>query len=218
MGRCGVPPGWPALDLARLVDRMPGLRLDGLQAYEGHVVYTNDFQRRAELTRLALHQAVQTRELIEDDGIPIHTISAAPPQPIRSPPRSRAWGRSRRGTYATMDWRLRRALAGVRVALAVVARVISKRPGGRRPRCGAPRGSAANSPAADQGLSRGRAPSRAGRRTLRRAAGPNWRLGDVVQLMPSHACTTCNLYRDLYVHEDGRLVDVWPIEASGKLT
>jgi len=45
----------------------------------------------------------------------------------------------------------------------------------------------------------------------------NCRLGEPLQLIPSHACTTCNLYREMYVHEDGRVREVWPIEASGKL-
>jgi D-serine deaminase-like pyridoxal phosphate-dependent protein len=47
---------------------------------------------------------------------------------------------------------------------------------------------------------------------------PDWRIGELVQLIPSHACTTCNLHREIVVHEGGRVVDVWPIEASGKLS
>ena len=47
---------------------------------------------------------------------------------------------------------------------------------------------------------------------------PDWRIGQVLHLIPSHACTTCNLHRELVVYKDGVVVDVWPIEASGKLT
>jgi len=43
------------------------------------------------------------------------------------------------------------------------------------------------------------------------------KVGEKVPLIPSHACTTCNLHRKLYVHEGGRVVDVWPIEGSGRL-
>ena len=50
---------------------------------------------------------------------------------------------------------------------------------------------------------------------IRRA--PDWRMDQPVHVLPSHGCTTCNLYREIYVHEDGRVVDVWPIEASGRL-
>ena len=47
---------------------------------------------------------------------------------------------------------------------------------------------------------------------------PDWRIGEVLHLIPTHACTTCNLHRELVVHENGTVVEVWPIEASGKLT
>jgi D-serine deaminase-like pyridoxal phosphate-dependent protein len=47
---------------------------------------------------------------------------------------------------------------------------------------------------------------------------PDWMIGQTLELIPSHACTTCNLYRQFHVHEDGQVVDVWPIEASGMLT
>ena len=47
---------------------------------------------------------------------------------------------------------------------------------------------------------------------------PDWKIGQVVQLWPSHACTTCNLYREFCVIENDRVIDVWPIDGSGKLT
>src|SRR5207248_2518982 len=37
MGRCGVEPGEPALELARRVHASPGLRFLGLQGYDGHL-------------------------------------------------------------------------------------------------------------------------------------------------------------------------------------
>jgi D-serine deaminase-like pyridoxal phosphate-dependent protein len=46
---------------------------------------------------------------------------------------------------------------------------------------------------------------------------PDWRIGQELHLIPSHACTTCNLYRELVVYEDGHVVEIWPIEASGRL-
>ena len=46
---------------------------------------------------------------------------------------------------------------------------------------------------------------------------PEWKIGEPLELIPSHACTTCNLHRRFIVHEKGRVVDVWPIEASGML-
>ncbi len=129
MGRCGLAPGEPALHLARQIDRMPGLRLDGLQAYEGHAVYTTDFQRRAELTRLAFHEAVRTRELIESDGIPIHVISGGSSSTYQIATQIEGVGEIQAGTYPTMDWRYAELSPEFDVALSVLARVISRRPG-----------------------------------------------------------------------------------------
>ena len=46
--RTGVLPGGPALALAREVGRMPGLRLVGVQGYEGHLQHVEQAERRRE--------------------------------------------------------------------------------------------------------------------------------------------------------------------------
>ena len=38
-------------------------------------------------------------------------------------------------------------------------------------------------------------------------------VGDAVELYPSHACVTCNLYPAIHVHQEARVVDVWPMDA-----
>lgn len=218
MGRCGVAPGNPALELARQIEKMPGLRFAGLQAYEGHVVYTNDFDRRAEHARLALHAAVQTRDLLENDGIPVLVISGGSSSTYQIAAQIEGINEIQAGTYATMDWRYCELSPEFEVAMTVLSRVISKRPG------------VAVLDVGSKGLGAEFGPPRIREHLdmdinallteehciVRRA--PTWRIGDAVQLVPSHACTTCNLYREFYVHENGRVVDVWPIEGSGKLT
>jgi D-serine deaminase-like pyridoxal phosphate-dependent protein len=52
--------------------------------------------------------------------------------------------------------------------------------------------------------------------TLLDVSGAPLSVGAKVELIPSHACTTCNLHRELVVHQGGRVVDVWAIEASGR--
>ena len=42
------------------------------------------------------------------------------------------------------------------------------------------------------------------------------KVGDKVEVIPNHACATCNMHDELFVIEDGRLVDVWPVSARGK--
>ena len=45
MGRCGVAPGKPALELAQRVAELPGVRFAGLQAFEGHLVNVTGSRR-----------------------------------------------------------------------------------------------------------------------------------------------------------------------------
>ena len=43
------------------------------------------------------------------------------------------------------------------------------------------------------------------------------RIGDRIEIVPSHGCTTSNLYSEFVVHENGLVTDTWPIEGRGKL-
>ena len=45
----------------------------------------------------------------------------------------------------------------------------------------------------------------------------NIKVGDRLEIIPSHGCTTSNLYREFVVHRAGHVVGRWPIEASGAL-
>ena len=47
MARCGVQPGEPSLELARLIQSLPGIRFLGVQGYEGHTVNIKDAAKRA---------------------------------------------------------------------------------------------------------------------------------------------------------------------------
>ena len=63
MGRCGVAPGEPALELARRVLPLPGVKFAGLQAYEGHLVNVLDRAERCERAQAAMQQAIDTRRV-----------------------------------------------------------------------------------------------------------------------------------------------------------
>jgi len=42
------------------------------------------------------------------------------------------------------------------------------------------------------------------------------RVGDKIELVPRHGCTTVNLYDRFHVVEDGALVDLWKVAARGR--
>ncbi len=232
MGRCGVSPGEPALVLARQIAELDALRFDGLQAYEGHLVYLDDARRRAELVREAIGQAVETRRLIEQHGIPVGVISGGASATYEVTGQIDGVDEIQAGSYATMDWRYAELAPQFEIALSVLTRVISVADGVASHSTAGQANEGTRRAVLDVGL-KGvgtefgppRIKGYPGVETpsclaeehciVRRAA--DWQIGQTLELLPSHCCTTSNLYRQFHVHENGRIVDVWPIEASGKL-
>ena len=123
------------------------------------------------------------------------------------------------GTYATMDRQYYRLVPEFEVALSVLVRVIS-RPTSRQ----AVLDLGVKGAGGEFGVPEIRdfpdveIPYFLSEEHLVVRNTPDWRIGHVLQLIPSHACTTCNLYRELIVHQQQCVVDVWPIEAAGRLT
>ena len=188
---------------------------EGIQAFEGHLVYVDDRRLRSERACEAMGLAVETRRLIEGSGIPVPVISGGSTSTYDSTGVLDGVDELQAGTYATMDWRYHQVTSDFEIALSVLARVISTRPGeavldvgvkGAGGEFGLPR---------IKGHPEVVVPFFLAEEHLVLRNAPEWSIGESVQLLPSHACTTCNLYREVHVHDHGRVVDVWPIEASG---
>lgn len=219
MGRCGVPAGSPALELARRLGDLPGVRFAGIQAYEGHLVNVLDRAERVTRSREAMQQAVDTRRMIEAAGIPVGCISGCSSATYDSTGTLPGVDEVQAGTYATMDRQYYRLAPEFDIALSILVRVIS------RP--------APNKAVLDLGVKG--AGGEFGVPSIRDfpdveipfflaeehtvvQKSPDWKIGQTLHLIPSHACTTCNLHREMVVHENGHVVEIWPIEASGKLS
>ena len=46
---------------------------------------------------------------------------------------------------------------------------------------------------------------------------PGFRIGDRLEIIPNHVCTSVNLLNELNIVRDGHVIDVWPIAARGKV-
>lgn len=219
MGRCGLPPGQPVLELARQVMQRKGVRFDGLQAFEGHLTYVNDFEERRSKVTAGMMQAVETRRLIERAGIPVGVISGGSTSTYAITGIMEGMDEIQAGTYVTMDCAYQKVNPEFDQALSVVTRVISRpKPGvsvldvgvkGAGHEFGFPE---------IKGHPEIEVPFFKAEEHCVIRNTPDWPIGQPVELIPSHACTTCNLYRQFHVHEQGRIVELWPIEAAGLLT
>lgn len=215
MGRCGVPPGAAAVELAQCVAAASGLRFDGLQGYEGHVVCLPDADERAERTHAALTPLVATRRAMEAVGIPVTIVSAGGTGTFDTTGNLAGIDEVQCGSYALMDWFYATIRSEFSVARWVLATVISA----RADSCVVDVG--AKGMGAEFGLPRVAGRPKAVARYLAEEHTPfdhlETRVGDKLRLVPSHGCTTHNLYRKMWVTRNGRVEDVWPLEGAGCL-
>src|SRR5215510_11640226 len=72
--RCGVEPGQAAVELARIVHAAPHLELAGLMSYEGPILAADPAALATE-SRQCIQQVLDTRELLERAGLPVHMVS-----------------------------------------------------------------------------------------------------------------------------------------------
>jgi D-serine deaminase-like pyridoxal phosphate-dependent protein len=221
MGRCGVPPGEPALALARHVAAQPGLRFAGLQAYHGRAQHINEEDRRRAAIEVAIDQVHQTVDLLKRHGLACETVSGAGTGTYRWEAASGVYTEVQAGSYCFMDVEYGLVEGFPREfeqSLFVLATVMS-RPAPDR----AVLDAGLKALSVDKGLPRvrglagveyQRASDEHGILRLE-GDGRGLALGDRVWLVPGHCDPTINLH-DWYVAvRRGRVEALWPITARG---
>ena len=201
-GRCGVPPGEPAVDLARLIAQHPVLRFAGLQAYHGGAQHRRDPGERAQAIAEAAWAAALTRERLQAAGFPVPLITGAGTGTFTLETASHVWGELQAGSYLFMDADYARNEAAPQApvfehALFVKTQVMSR--GSQHAVCDAGH----KSHAIDSGLPAVWSPpgllfaNGGDEHGLLRAAHPGTplpALGDTVWLVPGHCDPTVNLH------------------------
>ncbi len=219
MARCGVADGAAALALARLVEAAPALVFAGLQTYEGHLQNVVPLTERIARAERDMPGARAAREAIEAGGLAVGEVSGGGTGTHMVTGRLPFMTELQCGSYATMDAQYRSVGgADFESALTVLATVIS------RPR--------PDRAVIDAGL-KGVTPEFGDPTVL--VDGASWldfseehgelalagaaqalRVGDKIELVPRHGCTTVNLYDDFHVLRDGRLIDIWRVAGRGR--
>jgi D-serine deaminase-like pyridoxal phosphate-dependent protein len=74
MQRCGVQPGAPTVELARLVAGLPGLELKGVMSWEGHTIRTPETEKPA-VVAAALAPVIETATLLREARLPCEIVS-----------------------------------------------------------------------------------------------------------------------------------------------
>lgn len=219
LGRTGVKPE-DAVTLARALNALEGIRLEGVFTHEGHVQGIGaDVERRTEVGTAVGRTLVEAAEAIRADGIELHSVSVGSTPGVRSAPTVAGVTEARPGTYVYGDEN-QVAIGTIRedeTAMTVLSRVISVQRG--EPLIVDAGVKAMSSDGTMHGDGRvGTVPNGGGVLTngneehgYLHGADPALRVGDIVRLRPNHACGLSNMHSFVHAVEDGVVVDVWPV-------
>lgn len=103
MGRCGVPSGPPACELAKQIANSPGLRFVGIQAYQGKAQHFRTPNERAAAIDVAVVAIRQTLDALDRAGLKCESITGAGTGTYRNEASSGLYTELQAGSYAFMD-------------------------------------------------------------------------------------------------------------------
>jgi D-serine deaminase-like pyridoxal phosphate-dependent protein len=128
--RCGVPPGEPGVALARLILEQ-GLRFRGIMGYEGHLQPQVPGPEKLASVRHAMEALLDTRNRIAAAGIPVEIVSCGGTGDYSISGIYPGVTENQAGSFLLMDTWYAPFAPDFKVALSVLATVISKTPGER---------------------------------------------------------------------------------------
>jgi D-serine deaminase-like pyridoxal phosphate-dependent protein len=227
LGRVGVTPGPELVQLVEGIARLPHLTFEGLAFYPGHIRGVDEDALRA-LDQVA-EQVREALATLRRAGFEARVVSGGSTPTLFHSHRIRDLTEVRPGTYLFND---RNTLATGACELAdcaasvLVTVVSTARPGQIIIDGGSKTFSAdrhLQAPEASFGYVV-EAPDAVfikmneehGYVDVRRA-GREWSVGDRLRVIPNHICTAMNLHETVYGIRGGQVVEIWRVEARGKL-
>ncbi len=219
MGRSGVRPGQPAVELARVVEGTDGVTLAGLMGFEGHCVDVPDPTQRRMETERANALLVDTADLVRQAGVGVRIVSAGGTGTYNMTGSRSGITEVEAGSYVFMDTSYRDVLQDFDVALTVLGTVTS-RPAANRVTldCGSKTLAGDFGTPAIMDL-----PGCMDCQLSEEHASFTYpeplsgvRVGDKLRVIPAHCCSTVNLHDEYNVLSGEDVVGAWRISAARK--
>ncbi len=225
-GRCGVTGTPSVVEIARAIDKAPGLKFAGLQAYQGAMQHMDSYEDRKAKIEVAVAQVSQAVDALKAVGLECDIVGGGGTGSYYFESNSGVYNELQCGSYAFMDADYGRILDkdGKRIdqgewenALFILTSVMSH---AKADKAIVDAGLKAQS--VDSGL-----PFIFGRDDVEYVkcsdehgvvADPDGvlKVNDKLKLVPGHCDPTCNVH-DWYVGvRNGVVETVWPVSARGK--
>ena len=227
MRRCGVPPGPECLELARKIEKLPGLKFKGLMTFPGNI-WGPEVDREKEVTQVAA-RFKQALGPFRKAGMEVEIVSGGSTPSARMSHEIPGLTEIRPGTYAYND--LNTYFQGAcgledcaaRVVTTVVSTAVPGRAmidAGSKTLSSDPLGSG---PATGHGLVV-EAPDAAliklneehGHIDVTRSSH-TFRVGEILTVVPNHVCACVNMHDEVFLVRNGQVQGSWKVAARGKV-
>jgi D-serine deaminase-like pyridoxal phosphate-dependent protein len=217
-----------AYELARLVASLPGLRLRGVSTHEGTVYSVHGEAERAAVVNEQVGKMVKIANALRDRGYDIDIVSSGSTPGAKSALGIEGITEMRPGNYVFYD--AMQVGFGVtdldHCALSILAQVVSHHAPERAvidagaKAFSTDQGAHGTQTSASHGIVKGRPGITVERLSeehgwLHLAPGESVAIGERLEVVPIHACVVANLFNEVAVVRDGRVIDRWKVAARG---
>jgi D-serine deaminase-like pyridoxal phosphate-dependent protein len=227
LGRCGLQPGPACVELARIVQKLPGLEFRGLMTYPGNIWGTAE--ERQQVSDSVARAVGQALDAFEAERLPVAIVSAGSTPSAALSGRIHGITEIRPGTYVyndlntyyqgacTMEDCAARVVATV-VSTAVPHRAIID--AGSKTLSSDLLGSG---PRTGYGLVVEAPDARLVKLNEEHGyidttnSGHRFHVGEVVTVIPNHVCACVNLHDEIFLLRNGEYAGSWQVAARGKI-
>ncbi len=224
--RSGIPPGEGAIALAKVIDRLPNLKMRGILSYDGGAQHVNGFAARKERALKGLEENVRTFEMLKSAGLNTEIFSGGGTGTFSVQHLTPGITDVQVGSYIFMDMQYLAigsedgdpVYKDFAPSLTVVATVLNNRFPGRLTTDAGAKALTLNVPHAgvigEPGMDYNAGSDEFGSITFTEAS-KSYKIGDRLEMIIPHCDPVVNLYDQIYGVRKDRVEVVWPIVARG---
>jgi D-serine deaminase-like pyridoxal phosphate-dependent protein len=217
LGRAGVEPGELALEMAKFIRDTPGVKLVGLQGYEGHLTPMMNVEQRETMTNECMNWLNETKKLLNENDFNIDYISTSGSATYMHAAECEGITEVQPGTYVFSDEHLFRVNPIFDIAVTVLS-TVQNQTGNKEFTLDA--GTKAIATGDGKPIVKGYPKIKFRvmneEHTQIKSIGANFKLGEKIELIPAHICPTINLYDYIHVIKNNEYIGKWQIFARGK--
>lgn len=216
--RTGVQPGEPARALARHVAGLKHLKLIGVQGYEGHVQHVHGLEARKKMCLESMAILTSTAEALRQDGHAIEVVTTGGTGTAEFCAAVQGVTEVQPGSFLFMDTDYRNAVGTTyKNSLTILSTVLSA----QGPKC-VTIDAGLKSLTTDSGLAECKEAGYTYGVLGDEHGSLSWeddgkalKVGDRVEMVPSHIDPTVNLHNVYVAHRDGVVEEIWKVDARG---